>query len=652
LAELGYLALLLALGLCLYGIVTQIVSLKAQSTPLNVSSNQAVLAVAGLNTVASLSLIYLLMSGDFSVAYVYQYTSSDLPGFYKFAAFWAGNAGSLLLWSWALSIYTALVVYRNRQPAAAPYIKLVLLVNNLFFLFLLSFVTSPFELLPTPLAPLEGAGLNPLLQNPGMVIHPVTLYLGYVGLAIPFAYAMGALFTRSTDDSWIKETRRWTLVAWLFLSLGNLYGGMWAYQELGWGGYWAWDPVENASFMPWLTGTAFIHSVIMQERRGILKTWNMVLVSVTYFLTLFGTYLTRSGVLTSVHAFGDDLLGRYFLAFLLLVMAFSVYLITSRASILKEERQIESYLSRESSFLANNLLLVGSAFAVFWGTMYPLISELIGGTRVTVGAPFFDTVVGSILLGMIFLMGVCMLISWQRSSRANLRRNFLVPFSGAIVFGAVLWFWQPFPKPLSVVGMSTVFFVLLTIILEFGRGTLARRRLTGENYFKAFFNLIAKNRRRYGGYLVHLGIVIMAFGIIASHGYAQETTVSLAPGQTASLGDYTVTYNGLKERPEGANAVVFADLTLAQGDRELEPIHPEKIFYANWDEPSTEPAIRGTWQEDFYVILSGWRESGAEATFKLFINPLMQWIWFGGYLLVFGTLIALWPRGREISPRY
>ncbi len=654
-ADIGYLALVLALAVSLYSTAGFLLGARSGNQRLLESAKGGILAIAILVNVSSFILIYFLVTSDFSIKYVFQYTSINLPTFYKFAAFWAGNAGSLLLWMWILSIFTALVAFsrQHRDDRSLPYVNVVLLINSIFFLFLLVFLANPFERTGIYPVPTEGNGLNPLLQNPGMVFHPVTLYLGYVGFAVPFAFAMAALIVRNADDQWIKVTRRWSVVAWMFLTLGNLYGGQWAYVELGWGGYWGWDPVENASFIPWLTGTAFIHSVMIQERKDMLKTWNMVLIIVTYLLTIFGTFLVRSGVLTSVHAFGNSSLGTMFLVFLGLMTAASLYLMLDRSSLLREGREFESYISRESSFLLNNLLLVGSAFAVFWGTIFPLVSEAVRGVKVTVSVPFFNQVNAPILLAMMFVMGVCPLIAWQRSSLKNLRNNFLWPMVLAVLFGIVLYVLLPVKRFIPIFALAVNFFVLVTIVAEFVRGTLVRRRMTGEGIPTAFWRLVTRNRRRYGGYLVHLGIVIMAFGIIASHAYKLETVRTVEAGETITIGDYTLGFNGLRQRPEGENTVVYADMPVTKNGNYVGNVMPEKIFYATWDQPSTEVGLMGGLKEDLYVILSTWDKEGTEATFKVNVNPLVSWIWIGGYLLVIGTIFAVWPgRGSQLGPKY
>ncbi|MHB1421048.1 MAG: heme lyase CcmF/NrfE family subunit [Bacillota bacterium] len=652
-ADIGYLSIVLGLVVSIYTLVAFIAGIRTGNERLVKSARGGILAIAILSTLASLILMYFLVTSNFSLKYVAEYTSRNLPGFYKFSAFWAGNAGSMLLWAWILSIYTAVVVYskKNKNNPSIPYVAIILTINSIFFLLMMAFVVNPFEKLST--AVLDGSGLNPLLQNPGMVFHPVTLYLGYVGFAVPFAFAMAALITKNADDQWIKVTRRWIVIAWMFLTLGNLYGAQWAYVELGWGGFWGWDPVENASFIPWLTATAFLHSIMIQERKDMLKVWNMALIIVTYILTIFGTFLVRSGVLTSVHAFGDNNLGRYFLYFMGAMLIGSLYLLVDRLHLLKEGNEFQSYISKESSFLLNNLLLVGAAFAVFWGTVFPLVSEAIRGVKVTVGVPFFNQVSAPILGATIFVMGICPMIAWQKSSLKNLKDNFVYPFSIAVVFGVILYMRLPMKKLFPVIAFAVTFFVLITIILEFVRGTRVRHKLTGENYLTAFGRLVTRNRRRYGGYAVHLGVILLAFGIIGSMSYATKVTQTVTPGQQIKIDKYVLTFKGLAQRSEGDNDIVYADLDVTRKGKPFGTVEPEKIFYSNWDQPSSEVDIRGGFAEDLYVILASWGDGGKEATVEVHVNPLVDLVWIGGYILVLGTIFAIWPgRGSDLGPKY
>ncbi len=651
-SQLGYIAILISLALSIYGVGAFLFGVRNDDYKLINSAKGAIKSIALLSTVAACILFYVLITSDFRVLSVFKYTSTDLPLLYKASAFWAGNAGSLMLWAWVLSVFAFFILFSNKLKGSKllPYVGIIFLLNQIFFFFVLSFNANPFELNPN-LGATEGSGLNPMLQHPGMIFHPLTLYIGYVGFVVPFAFAMAALITKQVDDFWIKMTRRWTLVAWLFLTLGNIYGGQWAYVELGWGGYWAWDPVENASFMPWLTGTAFLHSIMIQERKNMLKIWNMVLIIVTYGLTLFGTFLVRSGILTSVHAFADSNIGSYFLVFMLFMMLMAIYFLINNLQVLQEGGQFKSLLSKESSFLVNNLLLIGAAFAVFWGTVFPIVSEAIQGVRVTIGIPFFERVNGPILLAMMFIMGVCPLIAWQKSTLKNLRDNFLIPGLLGIVVTAGL-FAMGIRNGWALLSAAVLTFVLVVHIVEFVIGVKARMKMTEENMFAALFHLVTRNRRRYGGYIVHIGIISMAVGIVGSSMYDVEELRALSVGESLVIRDYELKYEGLEQVAEGANDVVFADLTVTKGGKYLTQIQPEKIFYPTWPQPRTEVALHSTFKEDLYVILSGW-ESDGTATFKVKVNPLINWIWYGGYILVIGTIIALWPgRYGNFVPKY
>jgi len=628
-----------------YGIVTKnqklINSGKGASVGLFISAS-----------LAMISLLYLLGTSQFQYEYVNDYTSSELPVIYKLTALWAGNAGSLLLWTFFLTLYIVMVVFSRKMKGnpMIPYIMSILMANAVFFFLILGFVAKPFALLPN--VPLEGKGLNPMLQNPGMIIHPVTLYLGYVGLAVPFAFAMAALIMKNMDDFWIKMTRRWTIIAWLFLSLGNIFGGQWAYVELGWGGYWAWDPVENASFMPWLTATAFLHSVMIQERKNMLKVWNISLIIISYALTLFGTFLVRSGVLTSVHAFSNSNLGLYFLIFMGVAVIGAMYILMSRYNLIKRSAgEFNSFVSKESSFLINNLLLVGSAFAVFWGTIFPLVSEAVRGTKVTVGIPFFNAVQAPILLSMMFVMAVCPLLAWQRSTIKNLKKNFLIPAILAIA-AMTLMVVLGIQKAWAVIGNGVIVLLLITHYLEFYRGVKARRKMTRENAFVALYRLMTKNRRRYGGYIVHLGIAFIALGIIGSQNYDHETMKTVEIGNSIEIDDYRINYDKLDQRSEGINDIVYADLTVFKNGKRLGNYEVEKVFYGNWDQPSSEVALISNVKEDLYIVLSAWEDDG-RATFIVKVIPMMTWMWFGSFLIVAGSIFAVWNgRFQNVTPRY
>ncbi|MCR6108776.1 heme lyase CcmF/NrfE family subunit [Bacillus sp. A301a_S52] len=647
----GNITIYLAFFLSIYAFIVYIFGIRKQDQRFIDSGKGATMSIFILASLSMVLMFVLLGTSQFQFEYVAHYTSSDLPLIYKLAALWAGNAGSLLLWTFFLTMYSAMVTFskKMKRNPMTPYITSILLLNIMFFYFILSFVTQPFAILEN--TPVEGRGLNPMLQDPGMVFHPVTLYLGYVGLAVPFAFAIASLIVKNMDVFWIQMTRRWTIIAWAFLTLGNVIGGYWAYTELGWGGYWAWDPVENASFMPWLTVTAYLHSVMIQERKNMLKIWNLSLIILSYALTLFGTFLVRSGVLTSVHAFGETNLGAYFLVFMAFMVILSMYLLMSRYQLIKKDTgQFEAYVSKESSFLINNLILLGGTFAVFWGTVFPLVSEAVRGTKVTVGVPFFNTVMSPILLSLLFLMAICPLIAWQRASVKNIKDNFLIPalisVSVAIVI-VVMGVREAYP----VLGFTIITFMILTHLVEFIRGTRARHHVTKEAVPVALFRLMIRSRRRYGGYIVHLGIALIAFGIVGAN-FDVERMETLAVGETLTIGDYTLTYEELGQRSDGVNESVFARLAIEKHGRDLGYIYPERVFYLNWEEPSTEVAVRSTLREDLYVVLSGWEED-RRATFQVKINPLVQWIWIGSFVLVLGAVFAIWGgRYGQVNPRY
>ncbi|PLR79452.1 cytochrome C biogenesis protein [Bacillus sp. V3-13] len=635
----GNISLILGIVIALYSLAANMTGIKKRSPKWLESARGGILSLVFLSSIASFLLFYILGTSQFQYKYAAAYTNHELPLIYKLTAFWAGNAGSLLLWALLLCIYAAMISFsKKRSNEMTPYVTSILLVNILFFFAVMAISANPFEMTET--IPADGKGLNPMLQNPGMILHPVTLYMGYVGLAVPFAFGIAALILKRMDAEWIKLTRRWTLTAWLFLTLGNVVGGWWAYLELGWGGYWAWDPVENASFLPWLTVSAFLHSVMIQERKNMLKTWNLSLIILSYLLSLFGTFLVRSGVLTSVHAFGDSNLGTYFLVFMTFMLALSIYVVISRYQLIKKESApIEAYFSKESSFLLNNLILVAAAFAVFWGTMYPLISESLTGAKVNVGAPYFNKVMAPIMLALILLMAVCPLISWQKAAWSRFTKNMLVPLLTAVLFTVVL-LALGIRGTYAIIGLSATVFMAATHFLEFWRGMRARRKATKENYLTAALKLTLKNQRRYGGYIVHIGIALIAIGVVASHAYPEEGLNTINQGESLSIGEYKLTFNKLAERMENGNGIVYADMSVDYKGQNIGKIHPEKIFYKTWPEPSTEVAIKSNWKQDLYVVLSSW-ETEDKATFQVMINPFVSWIWIGGAVMVLGTAIAL-----------
>jgi len=638
--EIGELCILLSLGISIYSTIVPILGIKRNREEYIVSAENSIFVTAGLITISSAILTYAFLNRDFSIEYVANYSNRDLPLFYTVSAFWAGQKGSLLFWSLLLSLFAAVVVIQNKNKNRdfMPYVISIISVTQCLFLVLMTFAERPFELIYPPE---DGSGLNPMLQNPGMVFHPPTLYMGYVGFTIPYAFAMASLLTGHLGDVWIKTTRRWTIFSWFFLGMGNLFGAWWAYRVLGWGGYWAWDPVENASFMPWLTGTAYLHSVMIQERRDMLKVWNMVLIVLTFSLTIFGTFLTRSGVIQSVHSFGQGPVGYYFLGFLIIVIGFSSYLIVSRLSILKSNNELDSIVSRESSFLFNNLILVGAAFATFWGTMFPLISEAIKGEKVTVGPPFFNQVNIPIGLVLLLLIGICPLIAWKKASINNFKRNFLIPFIVSIIGGIAL---MPIGTGhlMAWLSFTISIFVITTIVMEFYKGAIARRETTGEGFVKALITLIRKNKRRYGGYIIHIGVVLMYIGITGTS-YNMEKEATLKKGESMSIGDYKVVYKDIKNNtPVPTKVEVIATMDVEKDGKIIATATPRRDFYKTAEQPISRVYNLSGLKEDLYIILAGFQEDGS-ATFKIHVNPLVKWLWIGGLVLGAGTLIAMLP---------
>ena len=642
----GQLALALALILAAYSIIANVAGARRAIPSLLASARHAVWACCAMVTVAVAALWISLLRSDFSLEYVASYTSSSLPTFYKITALWGGQQGSLLLWTWLLSIFTAVVAFQNRRrnPEIAPYALATLAVLAIFFLGMLNFVTRPFDMLAAVAH--DGQDLNPLLQNYWMAIHPPSLYAGYVSASVPFAFATGALITGRLDDSWIRSTRRWAIFSWFFLTLGNLFGARWAYEVLGWGGYWAWDPVENAAFMPWLVMTAYLHSVMIQERKDMLKVWNLALIGMAFALTLFGTFITRSGVISSVHSFTQSGLGPYFLTFLIVVVAAYGALLIARLPKLRSPAEFESYLSREAAFLFNNLALVGIAFAVFWGTLFPVLSEAVRGVKITVGPPFFDKVNAPLALILIFLMGFGPLIAWRRSSFDSLAKTFAAPalfglVTGACALAAGLREWY------VLASLSLAAFVLGTVVVEFRRGVGARRHLVKESTPAALVNLIAKNNRRYGGYIIHVGVVMAFVGIVASSFFRTEVKKSVHEGDSFQVGSYTLEYLGMETTETPHVETSRARIEVRRDGRPITMMLPAKLFFKRNQQPATAVAIRSTPAADLYVVLAGVDQQTGLVTFQVFLTPLVFWLWAGGVMMAFGTVIVMWPNVRE-----
>jgi cytochrome c-type biogenesis protein CcmF len=628
---------------------------------LSASVRGAVYATFGALAVAALALWKGLATHDFNIEYVAAYTSRNLPSGYIVSALWAGQKGSLLFWAVVLSLFAALaqLLTPRRHAALLPYVAGVTSAVTAFFVCTMIFAADPFERMA--FTPADGRGLNPQLQNPGMMIHPPMLYLGYISLTIPFAFAIAALLARSLDAGWIHAIRKWTLVSWLFLAIGITLGMWWAYVELGWGGYWAWDPVENASLLPWLTMTAFLHSVMIQEKRGMLKRWNLGLIIGTFLLSIFGTFITRSGVIASVHSFTQSNVGYFFLGFLAICGILSFTLLYTRWPSLKAEVQLEAVLSREAAFLFNNLLLVGIAFSVLWGTLFPILSELVRGSKITVGPPFFNQVnvpLGLLLLG---LTGIGPLIAWRKASPANLRRQFTWPVISGVVTFLVL-FAAGARDFYALMALGLAGFVAGTIVQEFYRGVHARRRMHGESAPIAFARLVARNRRRYGGYLVHAGVLIY-FVAFSGMAFKREIEATLKPGESATLSSpfghtYTLTHVGISQFEALNRIVSAATVSVVKDGRSMGLLTSEKrqhvdSFRRPTFEPSTEVGIRSNLQEDLYITFAGSVGGTEEAVYRFTINPLVWWVWFGGFVLALGGLVTMWPGGGAMlaSPR-
>ena len=653
--NLGTLAILLAFCFAIYAIIGSVAGKLGRRPFLVLSAERAVYCVCALLTLAASLLVYSLIAGDFRLSYVAEHSnkSMDLP--YKFASWWGGQEGSLLLWAWLLSTYTSVLVFQNRRKfrEMMPYVTAVLMTTEAFFLTLISFVEPPFKVLMAGKGIVDagdGQGLNPLLQYWTMVIHPPMLYLGYVGFAVPFAFAMGSLITKQPGDGWINTTRRWTLVTWMFQTTGVLLGAGWAYAVLGWGGYWGWDPVENASLLPWITATAFLHSVMMQEKKGMMKVWNMVLVSSTFFLCIFGTFLTRSGVVQSVHAFAQSSLGRYFVTFLAVGIAATLYLILNRLDYLKSEAQLESVLSRESSFLFNNLILLASCFAVLWGTLFPVITEAINGEKISVDAPFFNRVNIPIGLGLMLLTGVGPLIAWRKSSVESLKRAFLWPSVAGLVV-AIGLFAMGVHHFYALVSFALCTFVTVTVVIEFFKGAMAIRSKDGQNIFASMVELTHRNTRRYGGYLVHMGVVFMFIGFTGK-AFDLDKTVQVSKGDKVNLGAYQLTIGATESGKNENYSWDILNVGVMKNGSDLGTLRPERRLYFASRQPTSNVAIRRRLNEDLYLNFAGASNDGEGTVLQSYVFPLVSWIWIGYWGVLIGTIICLIPsKSRLVYPR-
>jgi len=644
--NLGSLAILMAFCVALYATLASAVGRVRRKPFLIVSGQRAVYCIWALITLAAGILIHALMSGDFRFAYVAEHSNHALPTIYKFTALWSGQEGSLLFWTWPLTTYTAVVAFTNRRRHRdmMPWVLATLTTVETFFLVLNNFVANPFKMLATDgliVKVPDGNGLSPVLQYPAMAIHPPMLYLGYVGFAVPFAFAMGSLITRQSGDAWIHTTRRWTLVTWLFQSCGVMLGAAWAYHVLGWGGYWAWDPVENASLLPWLSGTAFLHSVMMQEKKGMMKVWNMVLVSATFFLCIFGTSMTRGGLVQSVHAFARSEIGKYFVSFLAVGIAATTYLIIDRLDYLKSEAQLESVVSRESSFLFNNLILLASCFAVLWGTLFPKISEWITGNQISLDADWYNRLMVPIGLFLLFLTGVGPLFAWRRTSVDSLRRNFQWPGVAALVLVGGLAI-AGVHKPYPLISFGFCLFVALTVMVEFYRGAASIAAKNSMNLLRATVELTHRNTRRYGGYLVHMGIVLMFIGF-TGHAFNQSEVKEMIEGDTIRVGHYQLKMASM-QAGENDNYQWHRGIFQVYKDGDyLGTLEPEKRLYKASREGTSEVGIRQRLNEDLYVNFGGMSDDNQRAVIQAYVFPLLSWIWIGGLVLIGGTFVCLVP---------
>jgi len=654
---LGHLSLWLAFLVGLWGAITGFVGGAQRRVDLQQSARHATFALCVALLVAVIALEVAIFRHDFSVAYVAGRTSRNLPTFYLWSSLYSGQEGSLLFWAAVLSLFGVLVqiLTSRRHRVYLPYVAAVTSLVATFFVSVMLFSANPFQRLP--FTPLDGNGMNPQLQNPGMVFHPPMLYLGYISITIPFAFAIAALLSKKLDAEWLVAVRKWAIVSWLFLSVGLLIGMWWAYVELGWGGYWAWDPVENVALLPWLVLTAFLHSVMVQEKRGMLKKWNLALILGAFVLSIFGTFITRSGVIASVHSFTQSNVGYFFLGFLVLITVASATLYVTRLPLLEAEARLESMVSREASFLFNNLLFIGLAFSVLWGTLFPILSEAIRGTKITVGPPFFNQVNIPLGLALLLLTGIGPLIAWRRASVPNLRRQFAVPVTtGVFVLLILLVAGMRDTGALLAFGIGG--FVLATVTQEFARGARARHRQYQESLPLALVNLLSRNRRRYGGYIVHVAMVLL-FGAFAGMAFKTETQATLRPGETATLTGpdghvYAFTHLGVSQYNALNRQVTAALIDVRRDGKPLGRLRTEKRQHVDaigrpTFEPSTEVGIMSGLRVDLYVVLAGLVNGTEQAVFRFTINPLVWWVWFGGFVLVLGGLIVLWPGGAPVA---
>jgi cytochrome c-type biogenesis protein CcmF len=644
-AAFGTLTLLIALVVATYAGAASLIGARRGNRRLILSGRAGVYALAGILGMSSVALEYAFLTHDYSIKYVHHYSDAASPLFFQITAYWGGLDGSILWWVFLLSVFSAIAIYsnRNRHRELLPYVVTVLMVIADFFLYVIVFHKNPFDTYAADI-PTAGKGLNPLLQNAYMVVHPPSLYTGFVGMSIPFAFGLAALISGQLDDAWIASVRKWTLGAWFFLSMGLTLGMLWAYEELGWGGFWGWDPVENAGFLPWLTATAFLHSIMIQERRGMMKVWNVTLIILTFFLTIFGTFMTRSGIVQSVHAFGQDTqLAWIFTVFMALTLIVSFAFVIKRLPELRARATFESWLSREAAFTINNWVLLFAAFFILFATMFPTLSDAITGERITVGPPFFNKWMVPIGLILLFLTGVGPLIAWRKASLSHLRYQFAFP-AGAATVAIVLCFVAGIQTSwAAVICFAFCAFVVGTITQEFARGIAIRKKNTGTDAVSAMLGMVIRGRRRYGGYVVHVGIVLMFVGF-AGTAYQKESEVRVEPGTEAKVGKYTVRFERLAHEEDRQKEMVTGEVTALVDGKVIDHMRPAKWFFHNHEsEPTTEVAIRRSPAEDLYITLGGYDLAEGTATLKVVVNPVVDWIWFGFMMLAIGTAIALIP---------
>jgi cytochrome c-type biogenesis protein CcmF len=648
--QIGSFALLLGLALAAYSFVAGALALYRKDDRLGETARRAGIACWVAVTVAAVALVMAAFGNDFSVAYILHHSNRDLPGAYKFAALWSGQEGSLLLWAFLLSTYGLVMRMRYKvDPQLTAHASVIVAAVQVFFLLLINFAANPFGLVSGTI-PADGFGLNPLLQYPEMVIHPPMLYLGYVGVTAPFAFALGALMMKYPGEKWIHITRRWTMVTWLFLTCGIFLGAHWAYEVLGWGGYWGWDPVENASLLPWLTMTAFLHSVMMQEKRGMMKMWNMWLIFTTFLLAIFGTFLTRSGVVSSVHAFAQSGIGIWFVWFLAISFATCVYFFVRNRDTLRSEHKLESLVSRESSFLFNNLVLLVSCFAVLWGTLFPVLSEWVTGSKVTVGPPFFNRVNVPIAIFLVFLTGVGPLLAWRQTSLDSLRRNFLWPTVLAVLTAVALIAggmkpWQDSAYFYSLMAIALSVFVVGTVVGEFWRGGRVIARQQHTNIVNGMVQITRRNTRRYGGYIVHFGVILVIIGF-AGLPFNVDKEQEMGFGDKMQIGQYTLICQSYTQDDKPNYSSEWAVLDVYKNGKKIDTMYPERRFYKASQQTSTIVANRSRLNEDLYLVYTGKNPDNGKPIIKAHVNPLVMWIWIGVHFVLIGTIIALLPNAK------